>query len=343
MEVLTKVEKDIKLLQEKIGEFRETLSDKLPTDSGMGLLQIKNHALMQYSQLSMFFALLKLESPDAVKDHPVFKELVRYRTILERMRPLDRKLKYQVDKLLKIAVSDVSQLDEALSYAPNPDALKADDDADSDAGENDDEDSYEGKKSKDGVYRAPRMASVPYDEEEKEADKKAKRDERNRKRLAKSTILSEVREEYSERPQEILTSGSSALDKELANEAREKTDYEEERFVRLVTSRKDKIRKRQRERDAMAADSIGKIDNFAGIHEALGDVVKGQNKGRYVAPAQGKKIGGKIGGIFSHLEAPSAKKRSASAASGPASTPASTSTSSAPTGKKQKVKFSLNL
>ncbi|OQR91305.1 neuroguidin, partial [Thraustotheca clavata] len=336
MEVLNKVESDIQGLKEKVDEFRQFISsDNLATDGGMGFLQIKNHALMQYSQLSMFFSLLKLEEPEKVKNHPVFKELVRYRTILERIRPLDRKLKYQVDKLLKIAVSNTTGLDETLSYAPNPDQLKNDDD-DDDQEDNDDEDGDAADKKKDGVYKAPRMASVPYEEEEREADKKAKRDERNRKRLAKSTVLSEVREEYSERPQEILTSGTSALDKEIAKEAREKTDYEEERFVRLVTSRKDKIRKRQRERDAMAADSIGKIDNFAGIHEALGDVSKGQNKGRYVKPDQVKKVGGKIGGIFSHLETSSGKKRSApqSQASVASSAPASAPKPSS--GKKQK-------
>ncbi|OQR93930.1 neuroguidin-like protein [Achlya hypogyna] len=344
MEALSKVENDIKMLQEKLGEFHDTLTDSLPTDGGMSLLQIKNHALMQYSQLSMFFTLLKLESPDEVSNHPVFKELVRYRTIIERMRPLDRKLKYQVDKLLKIAVSDSKTLDETLSYAPNPAALKADEDEDD---EEADEADGAGEKKSDGVYRAPRMASVPYDEEEKEAEKKAKREERNRKRLAKSTILSEVREEYSERPQEILASGSSALDKELAKEAAEKTEYEEERFVRLVTSRKDKIRKRQRERDAMAADSIGKIDNFAGIHEALGDVAKGQSKGKYIPADTGKKVGGRIGGIFSHLDTGSSKKRGASSSHGPAASSAATTsaapTTAAPAGKKQKVKFSLNL
>lgn len=38
-----------------------------------------------------------------VKGHPVVEQLVRIRTLLEKLRPLDAKLKYQIEKLLKVA------------------------------------------------------------------------------------------------------------------------------------------------------------------------------------------------------------------------------------------------
>lgn len=211
--------------------------------------------------------------------------------------PLDRKLKYQIDKMLKVAVSGGKDMDESLNYAPNPDQLVGQDGQ----GDSDDEDGKSGSTSKDGIYRAPRLASVPYEEEEREAAKKAKKDERNRKRMQKSTILSELREEFSERPTEILASGSSALDKEIAREESEKKDYEESRFVRLVTSRKDKIRKRQREQEASRADNVGSIDNFAGVQDILS---LDKSKHRIPISRETAKIGGKIGGIFSHIEVP---------------------------------------
>ncbi|CAK4077852.1 unnamed protein product [Aphanomyces euteiches] len=299
VDAIKKLNTDLESLQEKLTEFKSALQTDLTTEHGIGLLQVKNHAMMQYSQLSLFYALLKIEQPDKANGHPVFKELVRYRTILERIRPLDRKLKYQVDKLCKMAVSDAKDLDAALSYAPNPDAMVGDDEGD------DDDTNDQSDRKEAGVYKAPRLASVPYEEEEKAAEKQAKRDERNRKRMAKSTILSEIRDEYSERPEELQTSGRT-IDKETLREEREKVDYEESRFVRVVTSRKDKIRKRQRERDAIAADSIGKIDNFAGIHDALGD-----SGGKRFTPTvtTQKKVGGKVGGIFSHLDDSTGKKK----------------------------------
>lgn len=214
--------------------------------------------------------------------------------------PLDRKLKYQIDKMLKVAVSGGKDMDESLNYAPNPDQLVGQDGQD--GGSDDENRRPGGAASKDGIYRAPRLASVPYDEEEKEAAKKAKTEERNRKRMQKSTILSELREEFSERPTEIFGGGSSAVDKELAREEAEKKDYEESRFVRLVTSRKDKIRKRQREQEANRADTVGSIDNFAGVQDILS-----LDKATHRIPVVSReptKIGGKTGGIFAHIDAP---------------------------------------
>lgn len=211
-------------------------------------------------------------------------------------------MKYQVDKMLKVALSGGKGMDESLNYAPNPDQLVGQDGA---AGDDDDEDNAsdgEGGRGKDGVYRAPRLAAVPYEEDERAAVKQAKKDERNRKRLQKSTILSELREEFSERPTEILASGTSVLDKEIAREEAEKKAFEEERFVRLVTSRKDKIRKRQREQEANRADNVGAIDNFAGVQSILSS-----DKGKRRIPTHAepiKRVGGKTGGIFSHVEAP---------------------------------------
>ena len=231
-----------------------------------------------------------------MRDHPVFKELVRYRTLLERVRPLDRKMKYQVDKMLKVAQSGGKDLDESLSYAPNPEQLAAD------GAQDDDEDGDDGGAStKDGIYRAPRLAAVPYEEEERAHVKQAKKDERNRKRLQKSTILAELREEFSERPVEIQASGANAVDKETAREESEKKDFEESRFVRVVTPRKDKIRKRQRETAANRADKVGLIDNFASVQDILS---LDKTKHRIPVPREPKKVGGKTGGIFSHVDAP---------------------------------------
>ncbi|RLN02961.1 hypothetical protein BBJ28_00000933 [Nothophytophthora sp. Chile5] len=254
--------------------------------------QLKADATQIHAKLSELAGAVQVP-PENVKEHPVFKELVRYRTLLERVRPLDRKMKYQVDKMLKVAVAGGKGLDESLSYAPNPDQLAAED------GQDDEEEGVEG--AKDGIYRAPRLASVPYEEEERAQVKQAKKDERNRKRLQKSTILSELREEFSERPTEILASGTSVVDKEIAREEAEKKDFEESRFVRLVTSRKDKIRKRQREQEANRADNVGSIDNFAAVQDILS---LDKSKHRIPTPREPKKIGGKTGGIFAHVDAP---------------------------------------
>ena len=51
---------------------------------------------------AQFYLLLKAQGM-LVKDHPVITKLVEARTCMEKLRPLDAKLKYQMDKLLKSA------------------------------------------------------------------------------------------------------------------------------------------------------------------------------------------------------------------------------------------------
>lgn len=59
----------------------------------------------------------------SIKDHPVIDQLVRIRTVMEKLKPLDAKLKHQIDKLLKIAVvGSVEHLaNDPKSFKPNLD------------------------------------------------------------------------------------------------------------------------------------------------------------------------------------------------------------------------------
>lgn len=50
----------------------------------------------------MFYILLKAEGRPT-KDHPVVLRLVQLRAFLEKVRPIDKKLQYQVDKLVQLA------------------------------------------------------------------------------------------------------------------------------------------------------------------------------------------------------------------------------------------------
>lgn len=63
---------------------------------------MKYNLLLAYCQFLSAFILLKLEGRD-VKDHPVIKRLIHIKILLERLRPLDQKLQYQIDKLMRTA------------------------------------------------------------------------------------------------------------------------------------------------------------------------------------------------------------------------------------------------
>lgn len=88
----------------------ETLT---PPPNGISLLDIKNGLLLSYLQNLVFLVILKLRdqsSPqnhaaaDGGSDEDVVKQLVSLRVYLERgVRPLESRLKYQVDELLLAA------------------------------------------------------------------------------------------------------------------------------------------------------------------------------------------------------------------------------------------------
>lgn len=48
------------------------------------------------------------------------ERLVYLRTVLERIQPLDRKLKYQIDKLVKMAATGTIRDEADLLYKPDP-------------------------------------------------------------------------------------------------------------------------------------------------------------------------------------------------------------------------------
>src|SRR4051812_48951856 len=62
----------------------------LPTSPGISYLEAKFHLLLSYC-INICFYLLRKAEGKSVKDHPVIHQLVRIRTILEKLRPLDSK------------------------------------------------------------------------------------------------------------------------------------------------------------------------------------------------------------------------------------------------------------
>ena len=80
---------------------------KLATAEGVSYLEAKHLLLLHYCINIVFYLLLKAEGRP-VKDHPVIARLLELRAYLEKIRPIDKKLQYQMDKLLLAAHMQVS-------------------------------------------------------------------------------------------------------------------------------------------------------------------------------------------------------------------------------------------
>lgn len=85
----------------------------------MSYLEMKYNLMLTYCNLLNFYILLKLEGGD-IRKHPVVRRLIHFKLLLEKLRPLDKKLSYQVEKLMKLSVIGDIQSDK-LRFKPNMD------------------------------------------------------------------------------------------------------------------------------------------------------------------------------------------------------------------------------
>lgn len=229
--------------------------NQIHTSKGVSFLEVKYQVMLQYILQLAYFVHLKI-SGKQVENNPVVESLVELRVILDKMKPIETKLKYQIDKLVRAAVVDKSQKSETkdstittseafaadpLAFKPNPMNL-LNKDNDDDAEEDDDEDTNAA-----GVYRPPKLAPVNYDENAGRKSGKKERDEaRMKEKASRSRLMKDLMTEMSENPEELgvfggVNEGTGYGDR-IDNVIAEKNQYEEDNYVRLAVTRKEKQR-----------------------------------------------------------------------------------------------------
>ncbi|RYY33774.1 hypothetical protein EON62_03925 [archaeon] len=154
----------------------------------------------------------------------------------------------------------------------------------------------------DGVYRPIRRTAMPYDDDPKAA-KAARQEERKRQRIAKSSMLADLKSAYADAPMEegtctclpaVRTSyvrshthpltclyacmslradvdggamegmrGRTALDDRLDRVAAERRSFEEDAFTRVQMSKEERKARKARERER------ARWDNLAGMCDEL--------------------------------------------------------------------------
>ncbi|APA09255.1 hypothetical protein SS1G_14217 [Sclerotinia sclerotiorum 1980 UF-70] len=252
-----------------------------PAD-GISLLDVKNELLLSYLQNLVFIIILKIRNQkedisredEEELDNAVVKKLVELRVYLEKgVRPLEGRLKYQIDKVIRAS-------DDALrALAPTPKALGSKDDTPSDGNDSDSEDDSDAdadgvpvetaqiddlqyrpnpssllrpaaaieddsKHSSDGVYKPPRIiaTAMPTTERREKKDRK----------VNKSATLDEfVNTELSAAPiaeasigSNIIAGGRRSKSEKEKKEDDERREYEEKNYTRLPKeSKKDRSKK----------------------------------------------------------------------------------------------------
>jgi U3 small nucleolar ribonucleoprotein protein LCP5 len=270
---------------ESASESTEKIKSPIPPKDGISLLDVKNELFLSYLQNLVFLIILKLRNRKAGNDDDgedldgsVVKKLVELQVYLAKgVRPLEGRLKYQIDKVLR-AADDAKRAEDATKAKTSGLATRKQDDDEEDSEENRDSDEESTKgvmlkaseiddlqyrpnpsafirpaaavgvdyrgRSADGIYKPPRIQATampttgPREKEARKPNKSATLDE------FVSTELSSAPLAEPSIGSTIVDRGRTLKSEKTKQEEGERREYEERNYVRLPKeSKKDRAKK----------------------------------------------------------------------------------------------------
>lgn len=301
--ILQTISKDAVSLLKSVQTALPVESDLLEANQGPSLLTLKNATLLGYLHHLVLLCSSRLRGKrlDDKDGGSIVRNLIELRLILEKIRPVEGRMRGLVERLVRAAEDEekrtregrmpesTTAIDEVdpLSFRPNLAALS------NNTGTNDDSrnpetDTKSNRDRGDGIYRPPRMAPVVYNPESTSATSRKATKERVAPRNA--ALLSDLSASMSANPFETSSGGvgvgggnnasSSARAKALAR----MQEYEEDNFTRLIMSKRDAKRRRRDEEDvalggAGRGDKRGRVG--AGLEEEFGDLLRNRSNDDY--------------------------------------------------------------
>ena len=284
-EKVSELKNKITPIKQLLQEFRERKEKFGIDDDIINYLDVKNQLLLAYCMNLCFYLAMKCEGR-SVKSHPVMRQLLELRYVMEKLRPMDGKLKHQIDRLLNFAsLSEENR--SAMSLRADPGAFMDDEDEEgsdrvgSDDSQDNNGEEYDRLHAKDDkkksnalqneIYRAPKIAAAPYKFDDSREDKEARKMQRKRNKLKNSAIFESLQEEFGTAPEQSSSTGLEGMGtadaKALQKEIDERNKYEEERMIRLTMTRKEKQSLKKRSREANKLERLTDIGDIDGIDE----------------------------------------------------------------------------
>jgi U3 small nucleolar ribonucleoprotein protein LCP5 len=136
-------------------------------DDLVAYLEAKQQLLLAYITNMIFYLYMKAIGK-SVKSHPVMSQLLRLRFAMEKLQTIDQKVKYQIDRLVTLADSQVTatQFQKSL-LRPNLSAMMMND---SDEEEEDNNNKNKNKNKKKQQMQQQKKAIASDDDDEDEAE-----------------------------------------------------------------------------------------------------------------------------------------------------------------------------
>lgn len=264
---------------------KESFPHEFDTRDGISLLSLKHHLMLSYLQAAALLvahralghSLINRDSPDVTfvtsfraargnNAGDIVDHMVEGRLVLEKIKVLEGRMKYQIEKLVRVATenqTDQTTVNDPLLFRPNPENFE-DLPSKSDT---------EGQGEEGNVYRPPKVAPMLYTEP------KSKKDRRTHVPVALRTLI----HADPSMPHTETTSGlgnMAALTSKRARELQEMVDWEETNMARLVMKKKDARQRVQDEAD-IALGGIGAGGRRGGgFADEFGDVLRSVSRDR---------------------------------------------------------------
>jgi len=275
-------------LLKTILDRKESTPKEFDTRDGISLLSLKHHLMLSYLQAATLLVAhrglghsLIVRSPPNVPfasssrpprgDHAgdMVDHMVEDRLVLEKIKVLEGRMKYQIDKLVRAATekqANQNTMNDPLLFRPNPQNLEGFPEKSDGEGAAEDQEG-------DGVYRPPKVAPMPYTEP------KSNKDRRTHVPVALHTLI----HADPSKPHVETTSGlgnMAALTSKRTRELQEMAEWEETNMARLVMKKKDARRRAQDEAD-IALGGIGAGGRRGGgLADEFGDVLRSVSRDR---------------------------------------------------------------
>jgi hypothetical protein len=270
---------DLQAAKAKISSVIDRIAEgELPTSEGISLLQTKAELLAEYCQCLAVFVGNKLATAGNLTEQEnayVVMKLVENRIMLEKITPIEKKLKYQIDKLLRANNSAIMKSEEqkdALSFAPNPESME-EETAESDVPGATGKSAADAQKEAAGIYVPPRNRIVEYEEVQNREKEMLKDKERLRRKAKSSELLKSLRDEFSDKPMEQKVYGVD-FQNEVDDDELERQQYEEDNFTRLFETKKDKAVRKAKRLARSRIDAFEDFDEFDDFNEKLHRIEK---------------------------------------------------------------------
>jgi len=259
---------------------------------GLSYLDVKNILMLSYN-CDLVNVMKAKNEGRSLLDESTSKgidRLIETRTVLERLRSIDHKLRYQVEKLVRAANVNAQEgrTIDPLEHRANLDNFDDDDNDDDETAGVDGEQ----KSAKDGVYKPPKLAAVRYEGDESKADKMEKRDKMRAKAIANASMLMDLDLDREE-PEEIFENQVHRFKEDKRLE--ERTKYEEDNFTRLTLTKKEKARMNRMANSSAMGDVITNFSDSKALWqddevEGGGGGSKGKKRKREAVSGKNKKL-----------------------------------------------------